>query len=70
MLHLITVEAKFILEAVPSVELMHPVFTGVPGGVTVGDSGLCCCVPCLSSAIVSLCLLIIFNQAWYGGVSS
>ena len=24
------------------------------GGVTVGDSGLCCCVPCLSSAIISL----------------
>ena len=24
----------------------------------VGDSGLCCCVPCLSSAIIPLCLLI------------
>ena len=55
MLHLITVEAKFILEAVPSVELMHPVFTGVPGGVTVGDSGPCCYVLCLLSAITSLC---------------
>ena len=29
----------------------------MPGGVTVGDSSLCCCVPCLSSAITSLCLL-------------
>ena len=28
-----------------------------PGGVTVCGSGLCCCVPCLSSAIISLCLL-------------
>ena len=34
---------------------MSPV---MPGGVTVGDSGLCCCVLCLSSAIISLCLLI------------
>ena len=25
------------------------VFTRMPGGVTVGDSGLCCCVPCLWS---------------------
>ena len=24
------------------------------GGVTVGDSGLCCCVPCLLSTIISL----------------
>ena len=23
----------------------------MPGGVNVGDSGLCCCVPCLSSAV-------------------
>ena len=40
------------------VEFMCFVFTQTPGGVTVGDSGLCCCVPCLSSAIISLCLLI------------
>ena len=40
------------------VEFICLVFTQTPGGVTVGDSGLCCCVPCLSSAIISLCLLI------------
>ena len=45
-------------EDVPLVEFMCLVFTHTPGGVTVGDSGLCCCVPCLSSAIISLCLLI------------
>ena len=28
-------------------------------GVIVGDSGLCCCVPCLLSAVTSLCLLIL-----------
>ena len=44
-------------EDVPSVEFIYFVFTCVPGGVTVGDSGLCCCVPCLSSAFISLCLL-------------
>ena len=40
---------------VPFVELTYLVFTRTPGGVTVGDSGLCCCVPCLPSAIISLC---------------
>ena len=28
-------------------------------GVTVGDMGLCCCVPRLSNAIISLCLVIV-----------
>ena len=36
-------------------------FTRTPGGVTVVDSGLCCCVPCLSSAIISLCWFISFQ---------
>ena len=36
---------------------MTSAVTSIPGGVTVGDSGLCCCVPCLLSAIHSLCLL-------------
>ena len=45
-------------ENVPLVEFMYLVFTRKPGGITVGDSGLYCCVPCLSSAIISLCLLI------------
>ena len=29
-------------------------FTCMPGGVTVGDSRICYCVPCLSSAVISL----------------
>ena len=37
---------------------MYLVFTRTPGGVTVRDSGLCCCVPCLSSAFISRCLLM------------
>ena len=40
------------------VEFIYRVFTRMPGGVTVGDSDLCCCVPCLSTAIISICLLI------------
>ena len=33
-------------------------FTRMPGGVTFGNSGLCCCVPCLlSTNFVSFCLL-------------
>ena len=48
-------------EDVPLVELIYLVFTRTPGGVTVGDSGLCCRVPCLSSTITSL-LLLIFDQ--------
>ena len=39
-------------------KFMYRVFTRMPGGVTVGDLGLCCCVPCLRSAIFSVCLLI------------
>ena len=42
-------------EDVPLVGFIYLVFTRTPGGVTVGDSGLCCCVPCLLSAIISLC---------------
>ena len=37
-------------EDVPLVEFMYPVFTRMPGGITVGDSGLFC-VPCLSVEI-------------------
>ena len=50
-------------EDVPLVEFIYLVFTRTPGGVTVGDSGLCCCVPCLSSAIISLCLLILHERS-------
>ena len=42
-------------ENVPLVEFMYLVFTRTPGGLTVGDSGLCCCVSCLSIAIISHC---------------
>ena len=35
-------------------------FTRVPGR---GIVGLCCCVPCLSSAIISLCLLILHRRS-------
>ena len=45
-------------EDVPLVEFIYLVDTCMPGGVTIGSSGLCCCVPCLSSAIISLCSLI------------
>ena len=41
---------------------IYPVLTRTPGGVTVGDSGLCSCVPCLSSATISLCLLILHKR--------
>ena len=37
-------------------------FARMPCGVTVGDSGPCCCVPCLLSAIISLCLLILHRR--------
>ena len=39
------------------VEFMYLVFTRMPGGVTVGDSCLRCCVPCLSGDIYLLCLV-------------
>ena len=43
-------------EAAPLLEFTYFAFTRTQGGVTVGESGLCCCVPCLSSAIISPCL--------------
>ena len=46
-----------LFEDVPLEEFIYLAFTRTPGGVTVGDSGLCCYVPCLSSAIISLCLM-------------
>ena len=49
-------------EHVPLVEFKYHVFTRIPGGDTVGDSGLCCCFPCLSSAIISLYLLILHKR--------
>ena len=57
-------------ENVPLVEFLYFVFTRTPGGVTGGDSGLCSCVPCLSSAIISLCLLILHKRSRPQSVSS
>ena len=54
--------ASFFKDA-PLVEFMYLVFTRTPGGDTVGNSGLCCCVPCLSSTIFSLCLLILHKRS-------
>ena len=66
--HIIPLGASFC-EDVPLVEFMYFVFTCMPGGVTVGDSGLCCFVPCLSSAVISLCLLILHRRFWPHSVS-
>ena len=51
------------------VKFLYPVFTRMPGGGTVGDSGLCCCVPCLLSSLKSLRLLIPLLFWWRGGRS-
>ena len=40
-------------------EFIYPVFTRMPGGVTVDDSGLSCCMPCLSNTNISLCLVFL-----------
>ena len=45
-------------EDAPLMECIYLVLTRMLGGITVGDSGLCCYVPCPSSGIISLCLLI------------
>ena len=52
-----------VFEAVPLVEFIYLVFTRMPVGITVCDSGLCCCVPCLSSTIISHCLLILHKRS-------
>ena len=49
-------------EEVPLVEFLYTVFTGLLGGVSVGDSGLCCCVPCLLSAINNSLGLLILSK--------
>ena len=40
-------------EDVPLVEFVYLVFTRMPGGVTVGDSGLCVCV-CVCVCVLSV----------------
>ena len=53
----------FFPDYVPFVELMHHVFICMPRGVTVGDSGLCCCVPCLHGGCYRLPLFLCFSEA-------
>ena len=50
--------APTAIKDVPFVKFAYPEFTGIPGRVTVGSSGLFRCVPCLLNAVNSLCLLI------------
>ena len=54
-----------LFENVPFVEFIYLVFTRTSDGVTVGHSRLCSCVPCLSSAIISLCLLFLAVNVVY-----
>ena len=56
-------------EDVPLMEFTYLVFTRAPCGVIVGDSGLCCCVPCLSSTFNSRCLLSLNRHSWPSSVS-
>ena len=46
--------------------VMYLIVTRMPVGVTVGDSCLCCCVPCLSVAYISLRLLILRLKIRFG----
>ena len=59
----IYIRGTFFFKAAPLLEFVYLVFTRMPGGVTVGDSGLCCCVPCPSSAIISLRLVILHKRS-------
>ena len=43
----------------PLVDFMYLVYTHMLSGPTIGSSGLCC-IPCLSSTIISLYLLVPF----------
>ena len=43
---------SFTIVGIPLVEFMYLAFTCKPGGVTVGDSGPGCCVPCLLNAFI------------------
>ena len=42
--HVYMPQGVSLFEDVPFVKFMYPVSTRMPGGVTVGDSDLCCCV--------------------------
>ena len=45
-----------------------PVFTCMPGGVTIGDSGRC--VPCLFSSVKSLCWFWVTDKKYLGCIHS
>ena len=51
-------KAKPTFDDISLVEFTYPVSARMPGGVTVGDSCLFRCVPCLLNVITSLWLLI------------
>ena len=48
-------------EDVPLVKFMYSLFTHMPGGVTIGISGLYCCVPCLLSKSLWVFFLVFFS---------
>ena len=50
------------LKDVPLAEFMYFVFTCMPGVVTIGNSDLCCRVPCLSNALISLCWFLSHSE--------
>lgn len=54
--------AGFVLIFKPLVEFMYPVLTCMPGRGTIGDSGLCYCVPCQFSTLTSLYLFLVFKS--------
>ena len=51
-------------ENTPLVEFIYLVLNSTPGGVTVGNKGLCCCVFHLSSATMSFWLVIHFAKSF------
>ena len=58
------------MENVPLVEFIYFVFIRTPGGVTVGNSGLCCYVSCVTSAMMSLFVLFSNSNEAYDVGSS
>ena len=54
-------DASFFAD-VPLVKFLYLVFTGTPGGVTIAESGLRCCVPCLSRYYFPLWVILHRNS--------
>ena len=55
--------ASIFCEDVPLVEFIYVDLLACQMKVTVSESDICCCVPCLSSAINSLSLLILHRRS-------